>query len=265
VITDGGDQPNVVPQRATIWFYFRERDYAHVMAMFEAAKRMAQGAALMTDTKVDTIQIVGSAWPGHFNKAVAEATYGNIRRVGMPVWDAADQTLARALQRELGVKEEGLATTVDTLGGPIDPRTFRGGGSDDIGDISWNVPTVTLRYPSNIPGLPGHNWANGIAMATPLAHKGAVAGAKVQALTLLDLLLQPKIVADAWEYFREVQTKETKYTSFLGPDDKPPTWLNAEIMAKYRPLMQPFYYDATKHRTYLDQLGIQYPTVRQVP
>jgi aminobenzoyl-glutamate utilization protein B len=139
-----------------------------------------------------------------------------------------------------------------------------GGGSDDIGDVSWNVPTVTLRYPSNIPGLPGHNWSNGISMATPIAHKGAVAGAKVQALTLLDILLTPKVVADAWTYFNEEQTKVTKYKSFLGPNDGPPIWLNTEIMAKYRPAMSKFYYDAKKYPTYLEQLGIKYPTVKPV-
>ena len=107
----------------------------------------------------------------------------------MPQWSEADQTLAKALQKELGAREQGLPTKLgDELQGPV--RDNRGGGSDDIGDVSWNVPTVTLRYPSNIPGLPGHNWANAIAMATPIAHKGATAGAKVQAMTMLDLLTQ---------------------------------------------------------------------------
>jgi aminobenzoyl-glutamate utilization protein B len=148
--------------------------------------------------------------------------------------------------------------------GPVDQSRSLGGGSDDIGDISWNVPTVTLRFPSNIPGLPGHNWANGISMATPIAHKGGVAGAKVQALTVLDILLKPQVVVDAWDYFNTVQTKETKYKSFLGPDDGPPTWLNADIMAKYRPEMRKYYYDATRYKTYLEQLGIKYPTVKAV-
>ncbi len=264
VIKDGGDQPNVVPQTASIWFYLRERDYDRVMNMFGAARRMAQGAALMTDTQVDTVMILGTAWSGHFNKAVAQATYDNITRVGLPTWDDADIALAKGIQRELGVKEEGLATKVDSLQGPIDPARSLGGGSDDIGDVSWNVPTVTLRFPSNIPGLPGHNWANGISMATPIAHKGGVAGAKVQALTLLDLLLKPHVVADAWEYFSTVQTKETKYKTFLGPNDAPPTWLNEDIMAKYRPEMRKYYYDSTKYKTYLEQLGIRYPTVKAI-
>jgi aminobenzoyl-glutamate utilization protein B len=87
VIKDGGDQPNVVPQTASIWFYLRERDYDRVMTMFSAAKRMAEGAALMTDTQVDSVIILGSAWSGHFNKAIAEATYDNIKRVCLPAWD----------------------------------------------------------------------------------------------------------------------------------------------------------------------------------
>jgi aminobenzoyl-glutamate utilization protein B len=264
VIPDGGDQPNVVPQTASIWFYLRERDYPRTMAMFEAAKKMAEGAALMTETQVDSVNIVGTAWPGHFNKTIAEVTFANIRKVGLPKWDEADIALAKGIQKELGSREVGLETSIDSMGGPVNERTRMGGGSDDIGDISWNMPTVTLRFPSNIPGLPGHNWANGISMATPIAHKGGVAGAKVQAMTLLDILLTPKVVSDAWDYFRTVQTKETKYTSFLGPNDKPAIWLNAEIMAKYRDEMRKFYYDPTKYRTYLEQLGIKYPVVKGV-
>ncbi|MFN8667950.1 MAG: amidohydrolase [Gemmatimonadaceae bacterium] len=261
IIRDGGDQPNVVPQTASIWFYIRERDYERVMRNFDAAKRIAQGAAMMTDTKLDTIQIVGSAWDVHFNKAVAEAAFANIKRVGLPKWDDNDQLLARSLQKEMGVPDSGLATRIDSLAAPP-PDAVVFGGSDDIGDISWNVPTITLSYPSNIPGTPGHNWADAIAMATPIAHKGAVAGAKVQALTVLDILLTPKIVTDAWTYFNTVQTKDKKYQSFLGPNDGPPTFLNEEIMAKWRPLMRKYYFDPTKYKTYLEQLGYKYPTLK---
>ncbi len=263
VIRDGGDQPNVVPQTASIWFFLRERDYTRVVAMLDMAKRVAAGAAMMTDTKLDTVIILGSAWPGHFSKPIAEATFRNIQRVGMPAWDANDIALAKALQRELSFPDTGLYTEIRPLRDPLPPDVVFG-GSDDIGDVSWTVPTVTLNYPSNIPGLPGHNWSNTIAMATPIAHKGALAGARVQALTLLDLMLQPRVVADAWAYFRDVQTKDTKYTSFLGPNDGPPIWLNADIMAKFRPEMRKYYYDPTRYSTYLEQLGIKYPTVKAV-
>ena len=99
-------------------------------------------------------------------------------------------------------------------------------------------------------------------MATPIAHKGATAGAKALALTMLDVLTTPKLVTDAWDYYRNVQTKDTKYESFLRPDDRPATELNALILARFRDQMRPFYYDAAKYPTYLDQLGIKYPTVR---
>jgi aminobenzoyl-glutamate utilization protein B len=267
VIPDGGDQPNVVPSTASIWFYFRERDYDRTVALFETAKRIAAGAALMTDTKLDTVIMLGSAWRAHMSRPIAEAMSENIKNVGSPVWDEKDQALARGVQRELGVPDSGLRTKPRPAMTPEQAAALaqmEGTGSDDIGDISWNVPTVTLSYPSNIPGTPGHNWADGIAMATPIAHKGAVAGAKVQAMTLLDILLTPKTVTDAWEYFRNVQSKDTKYKPFIALTDQPAIWLNAEKMAKYRDEMRKYYYDPRKYRNYLEQLGIQYPTVRKI-
>jgi len=261
VITNGGDQPNVVPPFASVWYYFRETDYPRIKEMWEAGDRVAQGAAQMTNTTF-TSRIVGAAWPQHFNQVITETMYENIRQVGLPRWDEADQTLAKAVQKEVGAPEKGLATELDKLGLPVKEEDKRGAGSDDIGDVSWVVPTVTLRYPSNIPNLPGHNWANAIAMATPLAHKGIVAGAKVQALTMLDLLLRPELVPKAWGYFRDVQTKETKYTPFIGPQDKPATWMNREKMGEYRERMRKYHYDPQKYDTYLQQLGITYPTVR---
>src|SRR3954463_15732339 len=254
VITNGGDQPNVVPPTAAVWYYFREADYDHIMDMWRIGDNMAKAATLMTDTTF-TSRLLGSAWPGHFNRPIAEAMYENIKKVGLPTWSEDDQKLAKGLQAELKVPVRGLATKVQEMRPPRpvpDPAAANdggegqgpgptGGGSDDIGDVSWVVPTITLRYPSNIPGGPGHNWANGISMATPIAHKGVIAGAKVQAMTMLDLLLHPELVQKSWDYFNNVQTKDTKYKSFLRPDDKPAIWLNKETMEKFRPQMQKLY------------------------
>src|SRR5262245_25276620 len=260
VITDGGDQPNVVPSEASVWYFFREVDYPHISEMFEIGNTMAQGAAMMTGTTMSN-RILGSAWPGHFNKTVAEMTYANIKAVGLPTWSDADQALAKGIQAEMKSRPTGLAVKLGELEPPLaEPQ---GGGSDDIGDISWNVPTITLRYPSNIPGLPGHHWANAVSMATPIAHKGVTAGAKVQAMTVLDLLLTPEKVKEAWDYFRTVQTKDQKYVPLVGPNDKPATHLNTETLAKFRPEMRKYYFDSTKYKTYLEQLGIKYPTVRE--
>jgi aminobenzoyl-glutamate utilization protein B len=99
-------------------------------------------------------------------------------------------------------------------------------------------------------------------MATPIAHKGATAGAKATALTLLDLFTKPALVDSAWAYFRDVQTKDVKYEPLIRPGDLPPVHMNAQVMQRYRPEMRRFYYDPTRYRTYLEQLGIRYPTVR---
>ncbi len=263
VITGGGDQPNVVPQKASVWYYFRQTTYEGTKELWTIGDRIAQGAAMMTGTTLEPRRVLGSAWPRHFSRPVAEAAHANIEMVGLPEWSEADQTFARALQKEIGSREQGLETELGGLGRPVNPAQNTGGGSDDIGDISWNVPTITLRYPSNIPGLPGHNWANGIAMATPVAHKGATAGAKVQALTMIDLLLKPELVKMAWAYFNDVQTLDQKYEPFIRPEDQPAIWLNREIMGQFRDDMRPLYFDPTRYKTYLEQLGIQYPTIKK--
>jgi aminobenzoyl-glutamate utilization protein B len=209
--------------------------------------------------------VLGSAWPGWFNKPIAEDEYENVKAVGLPKWSDDDVALAKGIQHELKVPEIGLDTTIDPLRPAGTEQGFSGGASDDIGDISWNVPTIVLHYPSNIPNLPGHNWANGIAMATPLAHKGVIAGAKVQAMTILDLLTKPELLTSAWDYFNNVQTKNQKYVPFIRPSDQPHLELNTAIMDKYAPLLEKYYYDAAKYPTYLDQLGIKYPTLRTAP
>jgi len=221
---------------------------------------MAQAAAMMTGTNF-TKKLVGSAWPPHFNKVIAKVQQKNIEAVGMPAWDTADQALAKALQKELGKAEDGLKAKVEGLK-PPSPETEQG-GSDDVGDISWVVPMVYLRYPANIPHTPGHSWADGVAIATPLAHKGSEAGAKVQALTALDLMLSPETLRNAWAYFKDVQTKDMKYTPLIAPDDQPAIEMNKEKMEKFRPEMRKYYYDSSKYKTDLEQLGIQYPTVKK--
>ena len=263
VIVDGGDQPNVVPPTASIWFYFRERNADQIRDLFSIGEEIARGAAMMTGTELARIRIIGSAWPSHFNKTIAETMYGNITQVGLPEWSKDDQTLAHAVQKEVSGREAGLATELSTLRPALTEDQRRAGYADDIGDISWNVPTATLRFPSNIPGLPGHNWSNAIAMATPIAHKGATAGAKVHAMTVLDFLLRPELVEEAWDYFRNVQAKDVKYEPFIRPDDEPAIERNQEIMSQYREAMTAFYYDSSRYDTYMKQLGVEYPTLRR--
>ena len=258
VIVNGGDQPNVVPPVATVWYFFREWDYQRIVELHETGTRIANAAAQMTDTTM-TERILAATWPGHFNQPVAEALHANIAMVGMPQWSEADLAMARAAQAELKAKVEGLKTKVEELKAPADP--FANAGSDDISEVAWNLPTVVLRYPANIPGMTGHHWSGGIAMATPIAHKGSTAGAKAHALTALDLLLRPQLLSEAGKYF-EKQTAETKWKSLIPESVSAPIDLNRERMAKFRPQLEKLRYDPSRYTSYMEQLGIRYPTVK---
>ena len=261
VIVDGGDQPNVVPSKATVWYFIREITADKIRENFATLQRIAEGAAMMTDTTV-TRRIVGAAYPRHFNKPIAEDMYRNMLAVGMPEWSDADQEFAKAFQEFMHAEEiTGLKTEVDPL--EIPKEEPESGGSDDIGDVSWNVPTVTLRFPSNIEGRIGHHWSSAIAMATPIAHKGATAGARVVAATMLDLLLDKRLLDEAWTYFREEQTANETYMPFISDDDEPAIEKNEAIMNTYKERLSKYYYDPSKYDTYLEQLGIDYPQLSE--
>ena len=257
VISSGGDQPNVVPPYASVWYFIREITADNIRENYNTLDQIAQGAALMTDTDMSR-RIVGAAYPRHFNKPIALAMDENIKKIGLPTWSEDDQRFAKALQTLMGAEEpQGLATDLAGVSEPLENPVS--GGSDDIGDVSWNVPTVTLRFPSNVRGLQGHHWSSAMAMATPIAHKGAVAGAKVIATTMLDLFQNETLVNEAQMYFGDVQTAEEQYEAFIGPDDPPAIEKNRDTMAQYRPLLEELYYDPTRFNTYLEQLGIDYP------
>jgi len=203
---------------------------------------------------------LAAAWPGHYNRPVAEALAANIMTVGMPKWTEADQILAKAAQKEMGGKQDGLKTEP---GGLADGnKASRSYGSDDIAEVGWNLPTVVLRYPGNIPGMIGHHWSSGIAMATPIAHKGTNAGAAAQAMTVMDLLLRPELLDEARKYFAE-QTKDTKWQSLIPAGTPPPVYLNKDRMEKFRPELEKLRYDPSRFSTYMEQLGVSYPTVKQ--
>jgi aminobenzoyl-glutamate utilization protein B len=259
VITNGGLQPNIVPENASVWYYFRHNTTPQVQEMLEIADGIAEGASLMTGATWKRT-ILGSTWPIHSNKALAEAMQVNIEAVGMPDWSEDDQAYAKAVQESLGAAVVGLRTEVTPLAGPIAAPSS--GGSDDIGQVTWVKPTVRLSFPSNIAGAASHNWQAALSMATPIAHKGNIQAAKVLAMTTLDLLLKPDLIEAANAYFAE-QTKTIQYYSLEGPDDVPSIHLNAENDGENRPKQEEFYYDETKYDTYLEQLGVAYPMTQK--
>ncbi len=260
VITNGGGQPNIVPDTATVWYYFREQAFGTVRGLYETGTEISEAAAKATGTTVEH-RLLGYAAPNYGNKPLAEAAYANIVAVGLPKWSADDQAFAKAVQTANKRALKPLVTELAPLSSPENRERSLGGGSDDIGDIMWTVPTITIRFPSNIPSLIGHNVLSAIAMATPIAHKGAVAGAKAVAMTTLDLMTTPSLVAEAKAHQRDVQFKDQKYDPVVSKTDTPAIHLNKQLMDRIRPELRKYYYDPAKYPTYLDQLGVKYPNL----
>jgi len=235
VIKDGGDQPNVIPARAMVWWTFRAPTADGARALFEQGRKIAEGAAMMTNTELD-VEVMSAVWPVRTNQGLAEVIQRNIEQVGMPEWTGEEDRLAREAQAAAGVKVEGLKKDITPLEGPAQQRT----PSNDCGDVSWAVPMGRVSFPSNIPNVAWHHWCGGISLATSIAHKGSVAGAKVLAGSVLDLLTDAALVERAKETFA-AEIGDVKYRSLLPPDQKPPVELNRLQMEEYRTAMRAHY------------------------
>ncbi|MFM1814866.1 MAG: hypothetical protein RLZ98_1561 [Pseudomonadota bacterium] len=234
-ITEGGLQPNVIPKRATIWWYFRDPTAEGAQRLFEHAKKVAEGAALMTNTTWEH-QVLSAVWPTRANRTVAETVQQNIEAVGHPEWAADEQSLAKSLQERAGAKVVGLRDAPPPFKGQATQRP----SANDGGDVSWKVPMAKFYYPSNIPGISFHHWAAGVALATPIAHKGAVSGAKVLAGTALDFLTNPSLVADAQRTFKD-ELAGVEYKPMLPVGQEPPKTLNYDKMEPFREKMRAHY------------------------
>jgi aminobenzoyl-glutamate utilization protein B len=238
VIVDGGVQPNVVPDYAKIWFYFRESNYEGAQSLYERARQVADGAAMMTGTTFEE-HVLAAVWPTRDNKTIAELIQSNIELVGMPEWTGEEQELARRIQQTVGAEQSGLRSGISPL-----REARQSTSSNDSGDITWIVPHGRITFPANVPNVPFHHWAAAIAEATSIAHKGTVAGAKVMAASVVDLLLNPDLLAQAKETFGQEVSGST-YRPLLPAGQQPPVELNAEEMAKYRDEMRAHYSGAT--------------------
>jgi aminobenzoyl-glutamate utilization protein B len=235
VITNGGNQPNVIPKTAAVWWYFRGQSAEQAMKLFERAKKVAEGAALMTDTTMD-VDVQAAVWPVRGNQTMAELVQAEYERIGTPEWTAEEDALARALQAKAKVAVDGLSRAVRRMKGPAVQRP----AANDAGDVSWKVPMVKMYYPANIPNISFHHWAAGVALATSIAHKGAVAASKVVAGALIECFRDPAVVAQAKATFAK-EVADTKYFSMLPAEQKPPVELNRAMMEKFRPAMREHY------------------------
>ena len=233
-ITAGGIQPNIIPDYAQIWWFVRDANMQSAKETFDKLVKIAEGAALMTGTTWE-YKIDAAAWPQLGLKPVAEAIQGNIDAIGMPQWSEEEQAFARRFQTAMGVRVVGLNTRPTALG-----QRGQSASSNDNGDVTWVVPSAAMNFPASVPGIGYHNWQAAVTPTSTIAHKGMVAGAKVLAGTILDLLTRPELVKAARAEFAKT-TAEIKYFAVLPADATPPLDLNKETMDRYRPAMRRFY------------------------
>lgn len=236
-ITDGGIQPNIIPDHSQIWWFVRDADMPSAKDTFDKLVRIAQGAALMTGTTMD-YRIDAAAWPQLGLRSVATVIQANIDAAGMPPWSAQEQEFARRFQGAAGVRVSGLSTAPVALG-----ERRQSASSNDSGDVTWVVPSAALNFPASVPGIAYHNWQAAVTPVSTIAHKGMVAGATALAGTVIDFLTQPELVAAARAEFAAA-TAETRYFPVLPADAAPPLDLNRDTMEKYRGAMRRFYLHA---------------------
>jgi aminobenzoyl-glutamate utilization protein B len=235
VITQGGQQPNVIPAVASCWWYFRDPTAEGARILFERAQQIARGAAMMANCEL-AVDVRAAVWPVRLNQTTAEVIQRNVEAVGMPAWTEEEQVFARALQRQANMPEIGLRPAATPLTGP----TAQIAASNDCGDVSWKVPMGRVWFPGNVPHLPFHHWTAGAPLATSIAHKGGVAGAKVLAMSVIDYLTTPQLVAETKRTFaREIG--DTVYRPLLPDGQRAPADLNEALMEKFRPQMEAHY------------------------
>jgi aminobenzoyl-glutamate utilization protein B len=234
VILQGGEAPNVVPDKAGVWYYVRNSD-ERLEAMYERVVNCAKAGALASGTELTSTRFIAAVHQSHSNKAAAELIQKNVELVGMPSWTEEEQAFAKALQKELKAPEDGMPTKVGNLRepGPV----FIGGGSSDVGDVTLVAPTATIRFPGQVPGSIGHHWSSVACNYGSTAWKGLNAGAKAIAASAVDLLTKPEELKKLRTEFEEY-IKKNPYKPFLPADAKPPLDINEELMNKYRPLLE---------------------------
>lgn len=237
VTLEGGEAPNVVPDRAATWYYVRDID-ENVEGHFQWVLDCARGAALMTQTRYE-MKVLGAVHQRFGNQTLAQRVFQNIEAVGKPLYSAEEESYARALQQAAGYPVIGMEYPLQILSPDREPLR---GGSSDVGDVTLVAPTVTLRFPTRVPGSTSHHWTVVSAGATSIAHKGITAGAKVAAFSAYDLLTQPDLLAKVRAEFEELRRKRP-YRSFLPPDVEPPLDQYRALMEKYRDAMKPYYRD----------------------
>ena len=236
VITHGGKQPNVIPDMASVWWYFKAPFAEGSLRLFEQGKKIADGAALMANCEVK-VHVRSAVWPVHLNETAAKILQDHIDAVGVPDWTDEEHEFAKIVQRKLNKPLTGMPKA--TLKGV--KLSQPAAASNDSGDVSWKVPMARISFPGWVPGTVPHHWAAGVALATSLVHKGAMVGAMALGSTILEYLTNKGDLIERTQATFKIETDGVVYKTLLPDGQRPPVDLNREEMEKFRRSMEPHY------------------------
>ncbi len=212
VITSGGKAPNVVPDYAEVYYYVRHPKRDQVKQIFNRVVNAAKAAALGTETKME-YEIIGGTHDLLLNKSLAEVMQKNLVSVGGVIYTAEERAFAEKIQSSFNFKYPAVDEAANIK--PLKVETDAGGGSTDVGDVSYAVPTVGLRAATWAPGTPAHSWQAVACGGTEIGTKGMNVAAKTMAMTAIDLFTKPALIQQAKEEFTKLKG-DYKYEALLG-------------------------------------------------
>src|SRR5689334_2105732 len=214
VISDGGDVPNVVPDHAAVWIWARDQKRSEVEKLYAWLRKIADGAALMTETQVE-VKLQGGSWETLINSAGAKLLDANLRWIGTPTYTAEEDAFAKKIQAATNVPVVGMSRKIEALDEQVEE-----GGSTDVGDVSWIVPTLNLTVVTSPKDAPWHAWPVVATGGTSIGHKGMIVAAKTLAATMVDLYERPQTLREVRAEF-EKRRGDTIFKAYL-PDGPPP-------------------------------------------
>jgi aminobenzoyl-glutamate utilization protein B len=218
VITRGGEAPNVVPAFAEVYYYVRHPKMQEVKDIFARIIKAAEGAAMGTGTRTD-YELIHGVYNLMPNEVLGKIMYNNMKAVGGFTYTEEEKQFAEKIATTLNRPDISLSSTAMVQ--PFEVIEEGNGGSTDVGDISWVVPTAGAGTATWVPGTAAHSWQAVAAGGTSIGAKGMMVAAKTMALTVVDLFNDPGARAAAKAELERRRGANFSYQPLLG-DRKPP-------------------------------------------
>ncbi|MEQ9425572.1 MAG: amidohydrolase [Cyclobacteriaceae bacterium] len=217
VVPNAGDAPNVVPEYAKVWYYVRDTSRSNVEKFYDRILKIAEGAALGTNT-THKVTLITGVHEYNLNEPMLRNIQSNLQLVGPPTFTAEEQEWARKLQQAAEKDQDGFDTKITSI--PSDWEKLQpGGGSTDVAEVSFQAPTAGFGVATAPKNVPWHSWATSASHGTEAAYRATEVATKVLTLSGVDLFTDAKYLAEAQAYFKK-KVAGKPYVSPIPKDQK---------------------------------------------